>query len=297
MSRGQIDSMTSFKGGKHAAKSLKCRTIHLSSIVFASIACFAGSLHGQSLDSLANQIRSGNTEQKRDALCQIRNLRSQEASRIAVPALSDKNEMVRATAASAVVFLPKPEANGYLLPLLDDKAEFVRREVVFALGEVGDPAAAAKLIKSLTQDKSQEVRSAAAIALGKTGNPIAINPLTAILAQPPSENFELIRRAAARSIGQIAQIMQIVSPEVSNSAESSPTRTDRVAMFREASRTLIKVLESAGEADDTRREAAFALGAIGDRSAEAVLEKYKTSRDSYLADICKQALLKLHSVE
>ena len=41
----------------------------------------------------------------------------------------------------------------------------------------------------------------------------------------------------------------------------------------------------------------FALGAIGNRSAEPVLSKYTSSADVYLAEIAKEGLLKLRSTE
>ena len=56
---------------------------------------------------------------------------------------------------------------------------------------------------------------------------------------------------------------------------------------------LIKALQNKKESDDARREAAFALGAIGDSSAIAALEADRNSADPYLAEICKEALLKI----
>src|SRR5437868_3852812 len=73
----------------------------LSASFLASFTGFADNLYAQNFESLVNRIHSGDVEQKREALFQIRNLRSEEASRIAVPALKDRNEMVRATAASS----------------------------------------------------------------------------------------------------------------------------------------------------------------------------------------------------
>jgi HEAT repeat protein len=75
---------------------------------------------------LEQRIKSGGDEQKRDALFRIRNLESTEASLLAVPALRDKSEIVRATAAFSVIFLPKDAALNVLLPLLNDKKELVR---------------------------------------------------------------------------------------------------------------------------------------------------------------------------
>jgi HEAT repeat protein len=275
-------------------------------LVFACLACLGNLVISQETTDLSKKLRSGSAEEKRDALLVLRSLRSEEASRMAASALHDKNPMVRATAASCVFFLPKSEAAARLVPLLSDKDEFVRGEAAYALGDVGDPAIAASLIKAMTGDKSPAVRSAAAVALGKVGNPAAISSLTSILNTTPTEEAEVLRRAAARSIGQIAQILrsgkvivltpQNFLPEKLKDIDSKPS-PDLLIQFQPAVQTLIRVLDNSNEAGDTRREAAFALGAIGDKLAEASLAKYTASRDIYLAEIVKEALLKLRAVE
>jgi HEAT repeat protein len=270
------------------------------------LAGFEGRVFSQDLGTLADQLHSGNTEEKRTVLMQLRSLRSEEASRVAVAALKDKNPMVRATAASSVTFLPPAEAAAALLPLIGDKDEFVRQEGAYALGVVGDISSAPQLTKALTSDKSPEVKTAAAVALGKVGDPRAVPALLKEFDQRPTEDNEMLRRAAARSIGQIAEKMrsgkvsvvtpQNFLPEKFKDLGSKPT-PDLLAHFTQAVKSLIAILESSAETDDTRREAAFALGAIGDRSAEPVLSKYTSSPDPYLAEISKEALLKLKAGE
>ncbi|MEO7673747.1 MAG: HEAT repeat domain-containing protein, partial [Pyrinomonadaceae bacterium] len=149
---------------------------------------------------------SGDTEQKRSALSEIRNYQTEQASRLAVTRLKDSNEIVRATAASSVIFLPKAEAVNAIAPLLDDKAEFVRREAAYALGNVSSPGVAAPLLRLLQREKIIEVRSAAVIALGQSGDVSVIGVLVRILKTKPKDETEFLRRSAARSIGQIAQI-------------------------------------------------------------------------------------------
>lgn len=250
-------------------------------------------------------IRDGSVEQKREALFQIRNLRSLEASRLAIPALKDSNELVRATAASSVVFLPPAEAASALIPLLRDKDEFVRREAAYALGSVGEPSATPGLIQVLNNDKSLEVRAAAAVGLGGIGDVTAVAALSSILTAPPKEENEFIRRSAARAIGQTAQFIQTGVSRTVTPQNFLPERykkfrekkhPDLVAEFpefRPAIAGLIQVLQNISESDDTRREAAYSLGAIGDPSAIGVLEKYLSDDDNYLAEICREALLKI----
>ena len=285
---------------------------------FRVFCCFCGALpaflflavllvnpvFSQNLPSFSASITSGSSEQKRDALFQIRNLRSEIASREALTALSDSDPMVRATAAAAVVFLPKPEAVAALSPLLADKDPFVRKETAYALGLVQAPEAAPQLIELLRREKDPEIRSAAAIALGAAGNPTAVEPLLSVLKARPNEDNEFLRRSAARSIGQIAQIAKsseayVVTPQnfLPESFKTSlgEDLTSRLPAFTVAIPILSTVLQSTNESDDTRREAAFALGSIGNTSVEAVLRANQNSSDPYLSEIAREALLKLSS--
>jgi HEAT repeat protein len=252
---------------------------------------------------LREQVAHGSTEAKRSGLLEIRNLRSGSASRVAIPALADKDPIVRASAAASVIFLPKNEASSALVPLLNDKMEFVRREAAYALGNVQDRVATAPLLRIMHSDKILEVRTAAAISLGKIGDPSAVDELLAILRTLPREDDEFLRRSAARSIGQIAQIGVTGNPDVLTPQNFLPEKfkdlgssdaTGAVSqVYRAAVDVLTNVLRNHAESDDTRREAAYSLGAIGDKRSVPVLQTYSSGADPYLAEICKEALLKI----
>lgn len=275
----------------------------------ALCAC-AGNLRAQTnLELLAEQIRSGSSEQKRDSLSQIRNLESAEASRMAIPALRDKSEIVRATAALSVIFLPQDEAFAVLFPLLKDKKELVRRETAYALGKVGNPQAINPLLQILQTDKILEVRSAAVVALGEIGDVSPIAELVKILRRKQKTEEEFLRRSAARSIGQIAQIIQTGKTEVLTPEDFLPEKYQTIEtpkylglievfpVFRMPNNVLIQTLQNVREADDVKREAAFALGAIGDESAIPVLQANLNAKDYYLAEICREALRKIRFVQ
>ncbi len=252
---------------------------------------------------LRQQIANGSLEEKRAALFEIRNLRSSSASRLAVPALRAREPIVRASAAASVVFLPKDESARSLIPLLSDKMEFVRREAAYALGDVQDRSATPLLVSMIRSDKILEVRTAAAIALGKIGDTSAINELLRILETRPREDDEFLRRSAARSIGQIAQINVTGNPSVLTPQNFLPEKFKDLGSsdvtgaiphnLSKAREVLTVVLQNNSESDDTRREAAFSLGVIGDKNSIPVLQTYVTSGDPYLAEICKEALLKI----
>lgn len=276
-------------------------------LFFLLCGCFASyQAFSQDLTSYSEKLHSGNVEEKREALFQIRNMRSEQASRIALSALTDKTPIVRATAASSVIFLPPAESTAALLPLIMDKDPFVRREAAFALGEVGNISAAPQLLSAVTGDKDAEVRTAAAIALGKVGDPATVSALVEIFKARPTEDNEMLRSAAARSIGQIAEKMrsgkftvltpQNFLPEKYKDLGTRPA-ADLLSHFANVEKVLIGVLDSSTEADNTRREAAFALGAIGDPSVQTILSRHTSSPDPYLAEICREALMKIKASE
>ncbi len=67
--------------------------------IFVYFLFFAGNIFAQNLDHLSEKVKNGSTEEKRDALYQIKLIKTFEASQIAVFALRDSNEIVRANAA------------------------------------------------------------------------------------------------------------------------------------------------------------------------------------------------------
>ena len=273
--------------------------------LFALFVCTAVNSSAQNLDTLAEQINRGNTEQKRNALFLLRNLESKEASRIAIPALRDSEVIVRATAAFSVIFLPSDEAAQNLLPLLQDRNELVRREAAYALGRVGNPVAVSPLLQILQRDKILEVRGAATVALGQIGDVSAIEALTQILRRRPREAEEFIRRSAAKSIGQIAQNLQNQEIEVTAPTSFLPGKpeiiknpqyenlTANFPVFLNANIVLIQTLQNAREFQDVKREAAFALGAVGSLSSLPVLQANVNNPDNYLAEISKESIRKI----
>ncbi len=272
-------------------------------VLFVLFAAFATAASSQDLTRLTELVSRGSTEQKRNALAELRGLRSPEASRIAIAALGDGDELVRASAINAAVFLPDAEATAASVPLLSDKAEFIRREAAYALGEAHAVSAVPALIKTASGDRENIVRAAAAAALGKTGSIDALPALTAILKRRPREEDEYLRRAAARSIGQIAEFARFGRRSGAIPASFLPGKFKTITAdtavqvdttpFAEPLRVLLKAASDNKETADTRREAAYALGAIGDPAARGFLNANQGSSDTYLAEICREALLKI----
>lgn len=216
------------------------------------------------------RLSSSDIEARRDALMRLGNMKRPDASRVAAAELNDPEVQVRVAAAHAVVFLPPAEAAGLILPLLQDRAEFIRREAAYALGETHSRSAVARLSELLSGDKEAAVRSAAAVALGQIGDETAVNALSQALSgmkkkAAPADEF--LMRSAAHSLGQIRS--------------------------RAGLPALIAALSDDQNVLDVRREAAAALGLIGDPSAAPALRAVLDSSDPYLAEAARQALRRL----
>jgi HEAT repeat protein len=151
----------------------------------------------------------------------------------------------------------------------------------------------------MQSDKVLEVRTAAAVGLGTAGDVGAVERLLKVLRTRPREDDEFLRRSAARSIGQIAQrqqagVAQAVTPQnflPDKFKDLGPQNVPTTPGFGSAIDVLVNVLRNGSESDDARREAAYALGAIGDAKAASALRSFTTSSDPYLAEIAREALL------
>jgi len=222
------------------------------------------------------RLTSSEVEERRDALMRLARLKRLDASRAAVVGLSDPAPMVRVSAAHAILSLPPQEAVALLTPLLQDKLEFVRRETAYALGETRSRSAVEPLANVLLSDKEAGVRGAAAVALGQIGDETAVPALVQTLGGPTPQpkkkkskarENEFVLRAATRSLGQIRS--------------------------RAALNILIATLGNQEHPSDVRREAAIALGMIGDTAAVPSLRAAFLSDDPYLSAAAREALRRL----
>ena len=230
------------------------------------------------LERQRQRLKSDAIEERRDALMRLGNLKRPDASRIAAAGLIDAAPIVRVAAMHAILSLPQAEAATLLIPLLQDKLEFVRRETAYTLGETRSRSAAAPLESVLLKDKETSVRGAAAVALGEIGDESSVPSLSQILAgqtekkkKAKAGSNDFMMRAAARSLGQIKS--------------------------RSGVAVLIATLTNDANGNDVRREAATALGLIGDPSAAPALQAAFTSDDPYLSEAARAALRRLRAAK
>jgi HEAT repeat protein len=217
-------------------------------------------------------LSSPDSEERRDAIMQLGLLRHAEASRAAVPGLSDEAIAVRVAAATAVLSLPGDESAALLIPLLTEKNEFVRQEIAYALGKTGSRASVAPLIEMLGREKDSGARGAAIVSLGRLSDDAAAAPLLQILsgglAGKKREQNPFVLRAAARGLGQLRS---------------------RIAVP-----TLVALIENPKLEADIKREAAAALGQIGDPAAAPALRAALASPDPYLLLAAEESLRRIN---
>jgi HEAT repeat protein len=236
------------------------------------------------VENQRRRLSSSETEERRDAVMRLGSMKRPESSRATATGLRDSSAIVRASSTRAVLSLPPDEAAALLLPLLQDRDEFVRQETAYALGESRSLKAVNALATILERDKKDSVRGAAAVALGLIGDESAVVSLARLLDRrvPASglinrvrrskkDENEFVRRAAAHSLGEIRS--------------------------RAAVPALTAVLLDERAPDDVRREAATALGLIGDPGSVATLRAVLTARDPYLARIAFDSLIKIAPAE
>jgi HEAT repeat protein len=289
MSRPNTPRLRPYPGNTPRAILLACGLI-LVLLVVASFApdvlpsAFAQTNPGTSvqreIEREQARLASSEIEERRDAVTRLGMMTRPDASRAAIPGLSDAAPIVRATSARAILSLPSDEAARSLMPLLRDKNEFVRRETAYALGLARGASAVDELIVAIARDKEAGVRGAAAVALGQIGDARAVAALSEALGRRvgasgilnrvtfrKTEENDFVRRAAAISLGQIKS--------------------------REGVPALVAALGNERAGDDVRREAARSLGLIGDASAAPALRAALTARDPYLSEIAAEALRNL----
>ena len=209
----------------------------------------------------AAALQTGDEEERRHAVVMLGAMRDPATIDALRTALDDKAARVRAVALAALSWLKELS----LAPLIatyatKDKSPFVRKAAAYALGQFDSGEATAALAAAL-RDKDLEVRGAAAVSLSNRPDAAAIEPLTAALA----DKSAFVRAHAAAALGVNGRA----------AAQAVPR--------------LVKVLTT-DEDHEARRQAATALGRIGEPSALPALEHAGHSSDPYLSQAAHEAV-------
>lgn len=207
------------------------------------------------------RLKSSDPEERRNAVLILSHLDGDSATSALLSALTDKSPAVRALVLAGLgERLDKTVIPFVAGRLASDKDPFVRKAAAYALGRFTGSERTAALIAAL-KDKDQEVRGAAAVSLGDHADAAAAAPLAVAL----SDKSAFVRAQTARALG------------VNGSAASF------------AVPALIRLLGSDPDGE-VKRQAATALGSIGDRSALPALERASRDSDSYLAQAARDSI-------
>ena len=207
------------------------------------------------------QLKSGDPEQRREAAMQLSRIEGNAATSALVSALTDPSPLVRGAVAASLGERADPSVASPLgARLTSDKDAFVRKTAAYALGRFSGTERTAALLAAL-KDKDPEVRGAAAVSLGDHAESAAVAPLAAAL----SDKSAFVRAQTARALG------------VNGSGA------------RQAVPTLIGLLTS-DQDGEVKRQAATALGSIGDRSALQALDRATRDSDPYLAQAARDSI-------
>ncbi len=231
-----------------------------------------------------------------------------------IAALKDAEWRVRKAAAEALGAIGDARAVEPLIAALKDEEWDVRAAAAKALGAIGDARAVEPLIAAL-KDAEWRVRLAAAEALGKIKDPRAVEPLIAALKE------RRLRWSAAESLGKIGDpravepLIAALKDEVSNVREAAaqaldhlgwePAQDEIAGWYWMAKRDWDKCVAlgsfaveplSAALKDEEWdvRQAAEALGKIGDaRAVEPLIAALKDA-EWHVRKAAAEALVSLH---
>ena len=207
------------------------------------------------------RLKSSDQEARREAAMMLSGLDGDAAVSALVSALTDASPSVRALVVASLGERPDRSVAPFVAArLTSDKDPFVRKTAAYALGRFSGTERTAALAAAL-KDKDLEVRGAAAVSLGDHADEAAVEPLAAAL----SDKSAFVRAQAARGLG------------VNGSAASR------------AVSALISLLASDPDVE-VKRQAATALGSMGDRSALPALERASRDRDTYLSQTSLDAI-------
>lgn len=213
-----------------------------------------------------SQLKSSSGEERREAAMQLTWIKGEAAFRALASAVNDTSPQVRGAVIASLAERGDESAVPIIIARLRaDKNQFVRKAAAYALGRFHEGERTAGLIGAL-RDKDSEVRAAAAISLGDHADIDAVAPLASAL----SDRNDFVRAQAARGLGVNGQL-------------AVQTANMLIALLRN------------DKDEEVKRQAASALGEIGERSALPALERASHDKDPHLVQAVKEAIRQIET--
>ena len=188
--------------------------------------------------------------------------RKDRARRLVLKALRGPDDAVRLAAIQALMDQSRKDLAGPASGLLDRLPDSIKPRLIYALSQLGDPAALPEIERAL-MSRSQPVRLAAILAVGRLGDASSVRRLSDLIPGADKIDVGAIRESLARLPGPGVDERLIAAldgqPEAAVRLEIVTALTARDC--RQAAPALVR---SAREADGRVRQASLkALGALG----------------------------------
>lgn len=185
-------------------------------------------------------------------------------------------------------------AASLIAPLLDDSVEVVRATAAGTLGRLRARDAVGALVARLAREKRPSVRKEIAYALGEIGDRSAVGPLTERLAR---ERDKEVRAATVTALGAIGDVTSVATLSARLGDKEAFVRREAArALGRVGDRSAVPALVDRLASDvesDVRRHAAEALGRLGDERARGPLTTATQDSDPYVVAAAIEALAAL----
>lgn len=222
------------------------------------------------------------------ALRQVSDKRFTLAADEVLAALSDPSPSVRREATLAVTKFGDKRATALLLEHMRQHPELIEEETVEALGQLGDKDAVPELIELLDSPRAL-IRRAAAKALGSTGDSSAI-PALVLAARAPGDSD--LRRAAIQSLRKLdaESASEAICEALYDDSPGARVAAAEAIIHMELSDSAEDLRQAiVWFTDDSRSEAAYALGVVG--SVEDIPTILKVASECVSDSARKRALL------
>jgi len=225
-----------------------------------------------SIPALTEALKDESEDVREEAVEALDKLKQVEAIPALCLALQDRDNDIRQDAAAALDEFPDPRALKALLEALDDPGKGLRAEVIESLGDMKYQAALNPLIQQLARESDKGLRKKVIWALGEIGNPA----VTEILIQLLSAKERDIKREAIRALARIKDRRAVLPISRALSDSDWKIRYEATTALDEFKdpRAVDYLLPALGDKKDkVREETAETLGEIGDPRAVPALCK------------------------
>jgi len=233
---------------------------------------------------LAQKLKEEREVLKKEAEKEVANSSTGENLRRVLAGLKDKDSSFRASFALEAGRLQIKESIPSLIKLLDDESYKVRRNAIYALSWMQAKEAVPYLIKLTEENNDKWIRRRATQALGQIGDTQAVPVLIKLLsdADPAVKENSIYSLGWLKDKGAVSPLLALYEKEKERADDDSSTSSIHIrgdilqALGFIGDKSVSSLLISALDPKEDvriRKDAAFALGLLGDETGIPYLNK------------------------